>query len=74
MNEVKNNAKVTIQLLEGLIKSQKCIIVNRENAIKENGIRISRMQSIVEKDSNLIHNSVKTIEILEHTIKGYKEN
>ena len=49
MNEVKNNAKVTIQILEGLIKSQKCIIVDRENAIKENCIRISRLQSLVEK-------------------------
>ena len=74
MNEVKDNNKVTIQILEGLIKNQRCIIASRENAIKENDIRIERVQSLIEKDCNLIQNSIKTIEVLEHVIEGYKDN
>ena len=73
MNEVKDNNKVTIQILEGLIKNQRCIIASRENAIKENDVRIARVQSLIEKDCNLIQNSIKTIEVLEHAIEDYKE-
>lgn len=62
----------TIKILEGLIDNQRCIIKSRNQSIKENTIRIDRLQTMVENDVTLINNSEEAIVILEESIETYR--